>query len=157
MGIWFPIQILFNIWLSWHHEFLPSILNSKHPAFHHYHASTSLVMVTASQQSDTKYRNVKPSGSFNTGKLWQVETLYLSISKYFHTTRWIEWHSLRKWKCFGRKVQEGKSHYIHTSTKTKNRRKNQNQRQSIVINNSQILQKRQNGKALYRIWLFSVK
>lgn len=111
MGIWFPIQILFNIWLPWHLAFLPSILNSKHSAFHHYCASSRLVMLTAFQKSCTKHRNVKPSGSFNTGKLWQVETLYLPISKYFQTTCWIEWLSSRIRKCFGLKVLEGKSHY----------------------------------------------
>lgn len=69
--------------------------------------------VTAFQQSCTKHRNVKPSGSFNTAKLWRVETPYLPISKYFQTTCWIEWHSSSIRKCFGPKVLEGKSHYTH--------------------------------------------
>lgn len=154
MGIRFPIQILFNIWLSWQLASLPSILNSKHSAFHHYCASSSLVMVTAFQQSCTKHRNVKPSGSFNTGKLWQVETLYLPISKYFQTTCWIEWHSSRIQKCFGPKVLEGKSHYTsRPSKKKKKKRKNPTYCYQLQSNPEEQTKR----WTLYRMYLISVQ
>jgi hypothetical protein len=41
--------------------------------------------------------------------------------------------------------------------KNQNKREKQKQTQSIVISNSQIRQKRQNGNAFYRIWLVSMK
>lgn len=97
--------------------------------FHHpwWMPNTLLFVITMHQpgrlwyilfkQNCTKHRNVKPRESFNIGKLWQVGTLYLRLSKYFRITRCSEWHSLRTEKCCWPKGLERKSLSFQTFKK----------------------------------------